>query len=117
MIDLLNNGLATSEGAPISAQEAQKALTTQGFSISLHGVVNSTTEPTLVAQVTPPAAWRGREVYAHFFSVARVLRQDCIAVFSIDACRGALIGPAAEKWGDFRPGLFYLADGQSLDPA
>ena len=117
MTYLLNIGLATSEGAPISAQEAQEALTTQGFSISIHEVVNSTTEPTLVVLVTPPPAWRGREVYAHFFSVAQMLRQDCIAVFSYDAGRGALIGPAAESWGDFNSKLFYLFDGLPLDPA
>ena len=40
-------------------------------------------------------------------NVSRALAQDCIAVHALgDRENGALLGPNASKWGDYRPELF-----------
>lgn len=36
----------------------------------------------------------------------RMFRQDCVALWSFSAGEGALVGPKAAAWGDFKPEFF-----------
>jgi hypothetical protein len=40
--------------------------------------------------------------------IAEKLGQDCIAVYDIATCTGALIGPNASSWGEFNPDFFRV---------
>ncbi len=46
--------------------------------------------------------------------LARLLGQDCIAVYEPKLGAGQLIGPRAEKWGTFNPEFFIMPDGSRL---
>ena len=89
-------------------------MTDQGFLIYEATVVDSDSEPTLVAAVNGGQR-RGRYVYAAFFKVAELLGQDCIAVFSVQNMYGALIGPETQAWEAFDSSRFYLLDGKTLN--
>ena len=111
---LVNIGLALPTGGAITADKACEALTAAGFAFCSSTVVASQTEQTLVALVTFNTKARGRDTYGAFFRVAEQCGRECIAVYSVMAERGALIGPKAATWGAFDPEYFYLANGDTL---
>lgn len=45
------------------------------------------------------------------YDLARALNEDCIALYVPDLQHGALVGPKAERWGEFDPSRFLLPDG------
>ena len=90
---------------------AARALRAHGFTTIATQVLNSDTEPTLVAEVKSgysytPAAVRIAEL-------SSALNQDCIATLFPDGS-GALLGPRAAAWGTFNPEYFFLLDGSRL---
>lgn len=107
----LNIGLKPSEEssrrAAISRQEVLAAVRGAGFRVLAYHQAVSHTEPTAVVVVD-----RGVNQFlsqsCHNISVA--LSQDCIAVLSSDTGAGYLIGPRAEKWGEFNPDYFITEE-------
>jgi hypothetical protein len=109
---VLNIGLMSDLDGPITNERAIAALVNHDIRIERDVVLNSDTEPTLVAVVTmydlPFLCWQ------KLHGVANELHQDCIAAYNVQSLKGALIGPRAEKWGDFNPAYFFMPDGSRL---
>ena len=106
---ILNIGLAR-EGKPnLSALEAVVALSCAGIKVLDAKVYDSDSEPTLVAQVSKETF-----LYTAVNLVAIGLDQDCIGIYATEAGIGKLIGPRADKWGEFNPEYFILLDGTRL---
>ena len=112
---ILNIGLNTADGA-IAVEEARQALAANEFLIVRDAVLESDTEPTLVAEVISPNAnpFLALQLLRR---VADELDQDCIAVYRELTGGGALIGPRAAEWGPFNPEFFLLLDGRRLSEA
>lgn len=108
---ILNIGLNTAVGA-ITPDEARETLRAYGFSILRDAVLESDTEPTLVAEVATGFA-TALTVLQLLYQVSEELKQDCIAVYR-ELIGGALIGPRAAEWGPFNPEFFLLLDGRRL---
>lgn len=108
----LNIGLNTTDGA-ITIEEARKTLRAYGFSILREALLESDTEPTLVAEVTTGFATT-LAVLQLLYQVSEELEQDCIAVYHELTGAGTLIGPRAAEWGPFNPEYFLLLDGRRL---
>ena len=109
---ILNIGLNTADGA-IAIEEARKVLRAYGFSILREALLESDTEPTLVAEVATGFATT-LTVLQLLYQVSEELKQDCIAVYRGLTRGGALIGPRAAEWGPFNPEFFLLLDGRRL---
>lgn len=108
---ILNIGLNTTDGA-ITIEEARNTLRAYGFSILREALLESDTEPTLVAEVATGFATT-LTVLQLLYQVADELEQDCIAVYC-GLIGGALVGPRADVWGPFNPEYFLLLDGRRL---
>lgn len=113
---ILNIGLNTAGGA-IAIEEARKALRAYGFSILREALLESDTEPTLVAEVATGFATTTLTVLQLLYQVSEELEQDCIAVYREYALGGVLVGPRADAWGPFNPEYFLLLDGRRLSEA
>ena len=109
---ILNIGLNTADGA-VTAEQARQVLAANEFLITRDAVLESDTEPTLVAEVISTAA-SPFVVLQLLHRVAEELDQDCIAVYRGLTGDGALIGPRAAEWGPFNPEFFLLLDGRRL---
>lgn len=109
---ILNIGLNTTDGA-ITLEEARKVLRAYGFSILREALLESDTEPTLVAEVATGFTTT-LTVLQLLYWVAEELEQDCIAVYREYTLGGALVGPRADAWGPFNPEYFLLLDGRRL---
>ena len=110
---ILNIGLNTADGA-IAVEEAREALRAYGFSILREALLESDTEPTLVAELTTGfATTTTTTVLQLLYQVSEDLDQDCIAVYR-GLTGGALVGPRADAWGPFNPEYFLLLDGRRL---
>lgn len=109
---ILNIGLNSPKGA-IPAEQARQALRAYGFSILREALLESDTEPTLVAEVATGFA-TPLTVLQLLYQVSEELKQDCIAVYREYTLGGALIGPRAAEWGPFNPEYFLLLDGRRL---
>lgn len=90
----LNIGLGS-----IRATEALHALHAHGITPNGWRFEDSDSETTLV--VRAPAVRM-----ADLYKVAEELGEDAIAVQPTGGGRGALIGPEAEKWGEFNSRFF-----------
>lgn len=109
---MLNIGLNVSDAdgnlvRTLTAHEALCRLRECGVKVNNRAQHNSATERTLVAHGVVPSAMA-------VDSVARALGQDCIAVWNVEQQAGELIGPRADKWGQFDPARFLLLDGSRL---
>ena len=113
---ILNIGLNRASGGAIPAEQARQTLAANEFLIVRDAVLESDTEPTLVAEVTSlnssPFIFLQR-----LRRVAEELDQDCIAVYRELTGAGSLIGPRAAEWGPFNPEFFLLLDGRRLSEA
>lgn len=90
---ILNIGLNRASGGAISAEQARQTLAANEFLIVRDAVLESDTEPTLVAEVTI----RNTDPFIFLQLLRRVaeeLDQDCIAVYRELTGAGSLIGPA-----------------------
>ena len=110
---ILNIGLNRASGGTITAEQARQTLAANEFLIVRDAVLESDTEPTLVAEVTSlnssPFIFLQR-----LHRVAEELDQDCIAVYRELTGAGSLIGPRAAEWGPFNPEFFLLLYGRRL---
>lgn len=111
---ILNIGLNTTDGV-IAIEKARKVLRAYGFSILREALLESDTEPTLVAEAEM-ATWFAAPltVLQRLYQVSEELDQDCIAVYHGLTGGGALVGPRADAWGPFNPEYFLLLDGRRL---
>lgn len=106
----LNIGLNDSDGLPLNVHTACLAVESYGFSILASRVFESPTGGENVLVVS--AQYRGSFLLASVFNLSINLRQACIAVYHGE--RGELIGPFAEKWGEFNPAYFLTLSGKPL---
>ena len=109
---ILNIGLNRASGGVVTPEQARQVLRAYGFSILREALLESDTEPTLVAEVATGFATT-LTVLRLLHRVAEELDQDCIAVYR-ELTGGALIGPRADAWGPFNPEYFLLLDGRRL---
>lgn len=109
---IVNIGLNTADGA-ITPEQARETLRAYGFSILREALLESDTEPTLVAEVATGFTTH-LTVLQLLYRVSEELDQDCIAVYRGLALGGALVGPRADAWGHFNPAFFLLLDGRRL---
>lgn len=65
---------------------------------------NSESEPTMVLQILDTV----ENAKTFFWYLSRDLRQDCIALVDDNGQNGVLVGPKAEKWGEFNPEFFLF---------
>lgn len=106
---LVNIGLAVNGGGTIKPHHALAALRAiGGVRTLLARVLQSDSEPTLVAEIVPPLT------ATNAYAVADYLKQDAIAQW--DGREGSLYGPNAGAWGDFNPAFFVTLDGHRLEP-
>jgi len=107
MRPLVNIGLAVRNGRPVPPSHAIAALSVIGGEAPLAArVIQSDTEPTLVAELRRPlTALAAHEIAAH-------LKQDAVAQW--DGRDGQLYGPNATAWGEFDPAFFLTLDGSRL---
>jgi hypothetical protein len=106
---VMNVGLAVgNEGDTIEVADVLEACDKCGvIVIGKPVVVDSDSEPTAVMTFAAP-------VQADIYDLAKVLQQDCIAVYDSRNWRGKLIGPKAESWGTFDPAFFFTSTGKRL---
>lgn len=110
---IVNIGLDIAATSTISADVARQIVVANDFLIGDWKVLQSDTEPTLVAEVTS-LCQSPLMVLANLHSIATDLKQDCIAVYRKETKGGALIGPNAKAWGSFSPAYFFNLDGSRL---
>lgn len=101
--NLVNIGLDIPGGGKLDPAIALDALKNAGVTMSK--VLQSKSEPTLVAQLQRPLS----ADEAHLISLA--LKQESIAQLSGGV--GQLHGPSAAKWGPFNPEYFYTLNGKT----
>jgi len=107
---ILNIGLARKGKPNVAAARAVAELFEAGFTVEAHTVHQSNTEPTLVAIVKPPKFMVDERINA----VSCELGQECIGVYNLLTAKGTLIGPSADKWGEFNGEYFLLLNGDRL---
>ena len=113
---IVNIGLKVGDSSYThSPEDAVEALDLNGLTVISTTLLESDSEPTLVAVVKPRIdTW----LFANAINtVAIALEQDCIAVYKPSTGKGALIGPRSYKWGAFSPEYFFMPDGSRLDAA
>lgn len=97
---ILNVGLNTNGGRTITPEQAKQAVTRFGIVVEHAEVKQSTTEPTLVMYTSRPL-W-----YLEALCVCWQLEQECLAQMYNGV--GELLGPQADKWGEFNPDYFLM---------
>lgn len=110
---ILNIGLDSQASGQIAAHVAREIVGANDFIINSSTVLNSDTEPTLVANVTY-VGYSPSLCLQSLYAIANDLDQDCLAVYREKTGRGALIGPRAAEWGTFNPEFFFLPTGERL---
>ena len=109
----LNIGLEVGQTGTFNSVAATAfAIERMGYTIEALRVVESDTEPTIVAQVDP-GSWVS---LAQAYRLSQALGQQAIVVLLEDGedRAGHVVGPGSEAWGDFRPDLFFGLDGRRL---
>jgi hypothetical protein len=110
---ILNIGLNRASGGAITAEQARQTLAANEFLIVRDAVLESDTEPTLVAEVISKNS--SPFIFLQLLRrVAEELDQDCIAVYRELTGAGSLIGPRSAEWGPFKAEFFLLLDGRRL---
>jgi acetolactate synthase regulatory subunit len=110
MAYILNIGLAREGKANLKGISVLRVVRNTGFRVVAAATYVSNTEPTIVVEVMNDS-WIAEASAA---VVAVRLGQDCIGVYNTLTGNGALIGPRADKWGEFNPEYFLLLDGSRL---
>jgi hypothetical protein len=109
MAYILNIGLARDGKENLTALDALVSLSCADIKVVEAKVYDSDSEPTLVARVSKETFLRTAVNW-----VAIGLEQDCIGLYDAITGKGQLIGPRADKWGEFNPEYFLLLDGSRL---
>lgn len=94
----LNIGLKVGDTGELDPNEALAALRGLGIDVTEHGILQSGTEPTLVAGLNRALSPAEAEM------LARAVRQEAIA--QKVGRNGALFGPGKDKWGPFNDDYF-----------
>lgn len=103
---LINIGLHKNTGGLIPAATALTMLRTGGAAITDWQVIESDSEPTLVAALDG-------QLEAEFLNTLSIaLAQDCVAYVGREG--GELYGPKASEWGPFNPAYFFTLAGERL---
>ena len=111
---LVNIGLDVKATRTLAVDAVIQILGANDFLVGTHKVIESDTEPTLVAEVTSLCG--PMLTTQNFHAVAVDLFQDCIAVYRPATGGGALIGPGRAKWGAFNKAFFFDLEGRRLAP-
>ena len=101
---LLNIGLTRNTGGFVKAGDIEALFDSYGVVVMKARMQLADTaqdEDTFIVHVS---GWDKDKA----FHAAWSLDQDCIAQYDLGECEGALIGPHADKWGEFNPKLFKL---------
>lgn len=99
MKHIINIGLAVPNSSDmIDTETALAALVDVFGSVARWCTARSGSEDTLVAEVLVAHS----HAYALGAQLSQALSQDCIAVYCPQRHTGALVGPSAGKWGDFK---------------
>jgi len=115
---ILNIGMKwnTDEQRVWRPEEVLYAMEHEGWRVMHMEVKASRTEPTVVAVIKDD----NFNDY-HVYRLCQALRQDCIAAYRVRRWvrggfrgRGDLIGPKADKWGQFEWDQFILPDRVTL---
>jgi len=111
MTFLLNVGLARENNTNLGAGTVLRDLAGY-FTVRTHSVHHSDTEITVVVEIER----KGNTLVTanSLYHLAALWGQDCIATWNFSTCKGALIGPRADKWGTFNPEYFLLLDGRRM---
>ena len=96
---VVNVGLHVKGSEPLNPKEVIEALFREGVYVVRYAVMQSASEPTLVAELDKPLT----DNQAYW--IAAVLHQEAIAQQTKDG-EGRLHGPLAEEWGPFNPDFF-----------
>ena len=99
---ILNIGLARKNGPNVKSTRVFLELQSAGFIVNNFKVLESNTEPTVVAVVIAPRDL----VDERIFAIASEFGQDCIAVYDLRSSQGRLVGPDAA--------FFLLPEGNLL---
>lgn len=105
---ILNIGLKSEELGDIPAEKAFRVVEGMFGQVFGSRIVQSDTEPTLVVDIESAGNMAG---VSH---VAASLGQDCVAAYAPGLKTGMLLGPRADKWGEFNPEFFLMIDGRRL---
>lgn len=95
----VNIGLDVPNQQADHAAQADKALALLSDAFKMHrsAVMQSSSEPTLVAEFSADP----RRVYEVLIQISDKLGQDCIAVYNPQRHHGALLGSKSAQWGAF----------------
>jgi hypothetical protein len=113
MAYILNIGLARDGKENLSGNTVRDALREAGIPVQGAATFNSDTEPTIVVEIDASQVLH-HQLAGAVWSLAKALEQECIGVYGTHIGKGALIGPRADKWGEFNPEYFLLLDGSRL---
>lgn len=111
---IVNIGLARAGTSNIAMGTVLREIDNHGFQLLDHAVLQSDSEPTVVARLRTPPAQALAPTISRLYFLSSLLGQDCIAYYDLTLGRGALTGPRAAKWGPFNPDFFFLLDGTRL---
>ena len=102
---LINVGLLRNSEGFVRLSDINVALDTFAVEDLRHRVAvashESMEEDTYIAQVD---GWDEGKA----FEIAQALEQDAIAFYDLDECKGYMVGPHADVWGEFDSRLFKL---------
>ncbi len=111
---ILNIGLDSKTKGNIGGGTAIREVVSYFGPASSFSFKHSDTELTCIASVRVNSELHYTDVENRIYFLARLLGQDCIAVYAPEQRKGTLIGPNAKAWGEFNPEFFILPDGTRL---
>ncbi len=107
---VVNIGLNVPGGDALTEQKVLDALKAEGLEPTRYEIKQSSTEPTLIAEI--PATDD-----AKINRLAETLGQEAIAVYNPATDSGVLVGPKAAQWGEFNKDFFLpLTDEKQFMP-
>lgn len=101
---LLNIGADRKDGPMVTAAEIAKVFYRLDVRALRHEVREPLHNGDELTHVVHVHRWNKDKA----MRISELLGQDCIAQYDLDRCEGALIGPRADKWGEFNPQFFKL---------
>lgn len=104
----VNIGMDVFDGKPLTPTQIVKELESRGVKVEDFRILQSGTEPTVVAQLDRPLT------SAEGDAVSRTLKQEAIAQKTADG--GDLFGPKASEWGPFSEEYFISFDAPGFFP-
>jgi len=97
---IINIGLKA-KGRKVPIHMVQDALAHVDVDVVDWNVMHHEPEDTFVARLNRADAGK-------IHTLSCLLDQDCIALYDLDECKGALIGPNVDDWGEFNAEYFRV---------